>query len=71
MEIDSEAVFMIRNAADKSAPVITWVDEELDTIGYSIKAEGFARKLEQAKAAVYKATGRYMPNWIKNLEFCC
>jgi len=33
--------------------------------------EGFARAIERAKAHVYKATGRFMPNWIKNLEFCC
>lgn len=63
-EIDSEAVFMIKNAADKYAPVVEWIDEELDTISYSMKAEGFARKIEQAKAEVYKKTGRYMPNWM-------
>jgi len=28
--------------------------------------EGFARKIEQAKAEVYKATRRFMPNWIEN-----
>jgi len=38
-EIDSEAVFMIKNAADASAPVVTWIDEELDTISYSMKAK--------------------------------
>lgn len=26
--------------------------------------EGFARKLEQAKNAVYRATNRFMPNWM-------
>ena len=65
-EVDSEAIFLIKTEADKldDSHKFTWVDEELDTISYSMKAEGFARKLEQAKAAVYKATGRFMPNWM-------
>lgn len=81
-EIDTEAVFMIKEAADNAIAngyrdgdgalqLITWVDEELDTISYSMKAEGFAKKLSMAKNVVYKATGRFMPNWIKNLDFCC
>lgn len=65
-EVDSEAVLLVKEAADAlgASHQFTWVDEELDTISYSMKAEGFARKLEQAKAAVYKATGRFMPNWM-------
>lgn len=57
---------MIKKAADAQGAVNTvkWIDEELDTISYSMKAEGFARKIEQAKAIVYKRTGRYMPNWM-------
>ena len=67
-EIDAEAVFMVKAEADKiaadDARLVKWVDEELDTISYSMKAEGFARKIEQAKAAIYKVTGRFMPNWM-------
>ena len=68
-EIDTEAVMMIKNAADAAVIAdpsrkLTWVDEELDTLAYSLKAEGFARKIEQAKAAVYKKTGKHLPNWM-------
>lgn len=38
MEIDSEAVFMIKNAAE-NAPKLVWTDEELDTISYAMKAK--------------------------------
>ena len=51
-EIDSEAVFLIKRAADRvaalgrykdggAAPnfVTKWIDEELDTISYSMKAK--------------------------------
>lgn len=62
-EIDGEAVLLVKEAA-KDVAGLTWVDEELDTISYSMKAEGFARVLEQAKAEVYKKTGRWMPNWM-------
>ena len=37
-EIDSEAVFMIKNAAE-NAPKLVWTDEELDTISYAMKAK--------------------------------
>lgn len=65
-EIDSEAVYLVKEAADAlgADKVVTWVDEELDTISYSMKAEGFARKLEQAKMLVYKATNKFLPNWM-------
>ena len=76
-EIDSEAVFLIKRAADRVAAlgrykdggaavnfVTKWIDEELDTISYSMKAEGFAKKLEEAKMKVYRATGRFMPTWM-------
>ena len=63
-QIDSEAVQMIKDAADKENTVVTWIDEELDTIGYSIKAEGFARAIERAKMAIYTKTRKFMPNWM-------
>ena len=65
-QIDAEAVFMIKDVADHlpAEGFVSWVDEELDTLAYSLKAEGFARKIEQAKAIVYKKTGRWMPNWM-------
>ena len=62
-EIDGEAVFLVKATA-ATAPGVTWVDEELDTLAYSLKAEGFARKIEEAKMLVYKKTGRWMPNWM-------
>ena len=56
---------------------IVWIDEELDTIGYSVKAEGFLRKIAQAKAKIYEQTGRFLPNWAlvsplmtSILQFC-
>ena len=60
---------MIKNAADAAvkanpAELVTWVDEELDTISYSMKAEGFARAIEKAKAIIYKKTQRFAPNWM-------
>lgn len=65
-EIDSEAVFLVKEAGDALGAThkVEWIDEELDTISYSMKAEGFARKLEQAKMIVYKATNKFLPNWI-------
>lgn len=65
-ETDSEAVFMIKTAADAlpAARQLVWEDKDVDTLAYSLRAEGFARKLEQAKAAVYKANRRFMPNWM-------
>lgn len=65
-QIDAEAVYMVKAVAD-ALPTnmkVSWIDEELDTLAYSLKAEGFARKIEQAKAIVYKKTGRFMPNWM-------
>ena len=68
-EIDGEAVLLVKaaaaeeEAAGRLVPQV-WMDTELDTISYSMKAEGFARVLEQAKAVVYKRTGRWMPNWM-------
>lgn len=40
-QTDSEAVFLIKEAADKitDGRKLTWVDEELDTISYSMKAK--------------------------------
>ena len=65
MEIDSEAVYMIKNAADELKDItVEWEDEELDTVSYSMKAEGFARAIERAKMIVYKRNNRFMPNWM-------
>ena len=68
-ETDSECVMMIRDAAEAAIAAhkmqeFKWVDEELDTISYSMKAEGFARVIEQAKMDVYRRTGRHIPNWM-------
>ena len=68
-EIDGEAVLLVKAAAEAEIAANRlvpqeWMDTELDTISYSMKAEGFARVLEQAKAVVYKKTGRWMPNWM-------
>ena len=65
-QIDSEAVYLVKEAADALGEdkVVKWVDEELDTISYSMKAEGFSRKLSQAKMLVYKATNKFLPNWM-------
>lgn len=67
-EIDGEAVFMLKAAADaiteQDGRLFTWVDEAVDTISYSMKAESFVRVIEQAKAAVYKVTARFVPNWM-------
>ena len=68
-EIDAEAVYMIQTTADTECTealgtLVTWVDEELDTVSYSMKAEGFARKIEQAKMGVYKRTNRLQPTWM-------
>ena len=65
-QIDSEAVFLVKEVADAlpADKAVTWVDEELDTISYSMKAEGFSRKLAQAKMIVYKATNKFLPNWM-------
>lgn len=67
-EIDGEAVFMLKSAADaieaEDGRLFTWVDEAVDTISYSMKAESFVRVIEQAKAAVYKVTARFVPNWM-------
>jgi len=65
-QIDSEAVYLVKEAGDAlgNAHKVEWIDEELDTISYSMKAEGFARKLEQAKMIVYKATNKFLPNWM-------
>lgn len=68
-ETDSECVLMIKQAADAGVAAgrikdIKWVDELLDTISYSQKAEGFAKVMEEAKMEVYKRTGRHIPNWM-------
>lgn len=65
MEIDSEAVYLVKNAFKGTA--ITWDDEVKSTgsyISYSQKAESFARVIEEAKNVIYKKTNRFMPNWM-------
>ena len=64
-QIDAEAIYLVKEEADKHADrTVEWVDEELDTISYSMKAEGFARKISQAKMLVYKATNKFLPTWM-------
>ena len=68
-EIDGEAVFMLKEAADNEPLLpgeerLTWIDEAVDTISYSMKAESFARVIGQAKARIYKRTNRFMPTWM-------
>ena len=66
-EIDAEAVFLVKREADRiedKARALEWIDEELDTISYSMKAESFAKKIEEAKAGVYMVTKRFLPNWM-------
>lgn len=68
-EVDGEAVMLVRDAADEEATAgrignFHWTDEQLDTISYSMKAEGFSRVLESAKMDVYKRTQKYVPNWM-------
>ena len=33
-------------------------------VQFVTQLEGFAKKLEEAKAAVYKVNRRFMPNWM-------
>ena len=68
-QTDSEAVFLIQEAADAAATkgdigTYKWTDEELDTISYSMKAEGFVRKIEQAKQDIYLRTQRVNATWM-------
>jgi hypothetical protein len=68
-EIDSEAVMLVKQAAEEEIAAghleeLEWVDGDPAAVSYSMKAEGFARIIEQAKAEVYKRTGRFMPNWM-------
>ena len=71
-EIDGEAVFMLKEAAEAALAEneamgilpLVWVDEAIDTISYSMKAESFVRIIEQAKARIYKRTNRFVPNWM-------
>lgn len=69
-EIDSEAVFMIKEAGDaiatdgSDARYVAWHDGEVESISYSQKAEGFARAVATAKAAIYAKTSRFMPSWM-------
>lgn len=72
-EIDGEAVFMLKEAAERALEYnerefgvepLRWIDETVDTISYSMKAESFVRVIEQAKTRIYKRTNRFVPNWM-------
>lgn len=63
-EVDTEAVLLVKAAGDASTDVVVWEDIEPNTISYSMKAEGFARAIEQAKANFYKKTRKFAPNWM-------
>ena len=65
MEIDSEAVYLVKNAFNGTA--LEWEDEVASTgsyISYSQKAESFARTIEEAKNVIYKRTNKFMPSWM-------
>lgn len=73
-EIDNQAVLMLRDGvfgmADAGGSIMptahikVWEDIDPQAVSYSMKAEGFAKILEEAKMAIYKTTGRYMPNFM-------
>jgi hypothetical protein len=65
VEIDSEAVYLVKNAFNGTA--LEWEDEVASTgsyISYSQKAESFARTIEEAKNVIYKRTNKFMPSWM-------
>lgn len=62
-EIDGEAIYLIKNACEASKK-IEWVDKNVDTLAYSLRAESFARAIEQAKTLVYRATNKFMPTYM-------
>lgn len=58
---------MIQNAwedGEFTADTITWADANPDTISYSMRAEGFARAIEQAKMKVFVRTQKLTPTWM-------
>lgn len=75
-EIDNEAVIKLRDvvlygAKDAQGGVfnidtqlLDWVDQDPQAVSYSMQAEGFAKKLEEAKMVVYKRTNRFVPNYM-------
>lgn len=73
-EIDNQAVLMLKDgilgAADAEGTTMPtehikiWEDIDPQAVSYSMKAEGFAKILEEAKMAIYKTTNRYMPNFM-------
>lgn len=44
--------------------VVTWIDANPDTISYSMRAEGFARAIEEAKMKVFVRTQKLSPTWM-------
>jgi hypothetical protein len=44
--------------------LVTWVDANPDTISYSMRAEGFARAIEEAKMKVFVRTQKLTPTWM-------
>ena len=69
-QIDGEAIYMIQNAWDEAdaargtSELVTWVDANPDTISYSMRAEGFARAIEDAKMKVFVRTQKLTPTWM-------
>lgn len=72
-EIDGEAVYLLKAAADRMVDwegknennlPLRWIDEAVDTISYSMKAESFVRVVEQASNRIYRRTKRFRPNWM-------
>lgn len=73
-EIDNQAVLLLKDGVlgmtDAGGSIMpaahakVWEDTDPQAVSYSMKAEGFAKTLEEAKMAVYKTTNRYMPNFM-------
>lgn len=71
-QIDGEAIYMIQNAWDEAEAaraadakeLVTWIDANPDTISYSMRAEGFARAIEDAKMKVFVRTQKLTPTWM-------
>lgn len=63
---------MIQNAWDEAEgaraadakELVTWIDANPDTISYSMRAEGFARAIEEAKMKVFVRTQKLTPTWM-------
>lgn len=73
-EIDNQAVMMLKagvygakdamGEAVLPAQQLEWLDQNPQAVSYSMRAESFAKTLEDAKMAVYKRTNRWVPNYM-------